>query len=215
MNKNIIILSDFDGTITNKDVGTALIKNFGPDGWKEYEKKYIKREISSKDSLSFYYENMKRPTNGLLDYVDNNIKLDDYFLSFYNYIKEKNYDFYIVSDGMDFYIDFILKKYDLNDIPFYSNTYIDKTNVETKYPYFNLECGMCGNCKYSHLNNLSDESTFTIYIGDGHSDRCVADKVDLTFAKDDLEKYCKDRDIKYIKFNDFSDVLKIIKMRGI
>ena len=58
-----------------------------------------------------------------------------------------------------------------------------------------------------HLN----KKYFNIYIGDGKSDECVAQKSDLIFAKGHLSKYLSKRKIAYIHFNNFSDIIK--KMR--
>jgi len=55
----------------------------------------------------------------------------------------------------------------------------------------------------------SDE--LRIYIGDGRSDFCVADTVDLVFAKDKLADYCGERGIPFVGFEDFSDLLPKMK----
>lgn len=212
--KKILILTDFDGTITKRDVGTALVENFGPKGWEKYEEKWIQREISSKYILTFYYENMAQTTQKLINFIDKNIEVDENFHDFYEYCKSNKIDLYIISDGMNFYIDFILHKYNLDAIPYFSNLYIDNGYyIKTKFPYFNEQCGMCGNCKTSHLDKFLEKDTYIVYIGDGYSDRCVSKKVDLVFAKNDLEKYCIQNNINYVKYNNFLDVLEEFKSR--
>lgn len=212
--KKIIILTDFDGTITKMDVGTALVENFGPKGWKRYEEKWIQGEIGSRYTLEYFYENMTQTTQQLIDFIDSNIEVDESFYDFYSYCRNNKIDLYIVSDGMNFYIDFILKKNKLDDIPYFSNLYIDNGSyVKTKFPYFNEQCGMCGNCKSDQLQKFLDKETYIIYIGDGYTDRCVSGKADLVFAKNDLEKYCRNNNIDYIPYNNFSDVLEVIKSK--
>ena len=45
------------------------------------------------------------------------------------------------------------------------------------------------------------------YVGDGTSDFCVADKVDLVFAKDKLIDFCRQQQILYQPIHAFSDVV--------
>ncbi len=112
---------------------------------------------------------------------------------------------------MDFYIEFLLKKHELEEIGFYSNLYKEiNLKTKTKYPCFNEECGKCGHCKTKTLDNLNNEE-FVIYIGDGHSDRCVCEKADMIFAKDSLREYCESYNIKYFRYNNFLDVLNRLR----
>jgi 2-hydroxy-3-keto-5-methylthiopentenyl-1-phosphate phosphatase len=50
-----------------------------------------------------------------------------------------------------------------------------------------------------------------IYIGDGRSDFCVADRVDLVFAKAKLIDCCEDRGIPYVGFEKFTALLPKMK----
>jgi 2-hydroxy-3-keto-5-methylthiopentenyl-1-phosphate phosphatase len=63
------------------------------------------------------------------------------------------------------------------------------------------------NCKRKHILENSGEEDFTIYIGDGFSDRDPIQYVDFIFAKDNLLKYCEKERITYFPFNDFDDVI--------
>ena len=45
-----------------------------------------------------------------------------------------------------------------------------------------------------------------VFIGDGVSDYCAADKADFLWAKSSLIKYCEKNNIKHSKFQDFSDI---------
>ncbi len=77
--KEVLILSDFDGTITVKDVGVEIVSNFGREDWNQIKEEYIEGKLSSKDLQSIYYENLTENQEHLLQYIDNNILLDRYF----------------------------------------------------------------------------------------------------------------------------------------
>ena len=69
-----------------------------------------------------------------------------------------------------------------------------------------------GTCKCEVLSELRRIYNKIIYIGDGVSDYCVADKADILFAKQRLLQYCRDRKINCIEYNDFDDIKKCLQL---
>ena len=63
-----------------------------------------------------------------------------------------------------------------------------------------------GTCKCKVLQNLRTEYSKIIYIGDGVSDFCVADKADYLFAKTKLYKHCTENNIPCTEYNNFKDI---------
>ena len=61
------------------------------------------------------------------------------------------------------------------------------------------------------LNNSGDEE-FTVYIGDGNSDKYSTQFCDFIFAKDDLLKYCEKERITFFPFNNFEDVITRLEL---
>ena len=45
-----------------------------------------------------------------------------------------------------------------------------------------------------------------MYVGDGFSDRCIAEAADRVFARDGLARYLGGRGVAYEPFDDFYDV---------
>ena len=70
---------------------------------------------------------------------------------------------------------------------------------------------VCGNCKGTHVREETKAGEISVYIGDGHSDICGVREADITFAKDTLADWCRDKDFFYHPFNDFSHVLEGIQ----
>ena len=52
-----------------------------------------------------------------------------------------------------------------------------------------------------------------VYIGDGRSDFCVANKPELLFAKGNLAEFCVRQGIAFIPYRQFSDVARELKTR--
>jgi len=67
--------------------------------------------------------------------------------------------------------------------------------------------GVCGNCKRLSIHAIRQKTDKKIiYIGDGMTDVCVVEGVDVLFAKGYLADYCKSNRISYIPFEQFRDV---------
>ena len=79
------------------------------------------------------------------------------------------------------------------------------------FPNKNDNClNKSGTCKCSVIKKLKEKYKKVLYIGDGQSDFCAADKADILFAKGSLLKYCKTNNISSIEFENFNDILKYL-----
>ena len=128
----------------------------------------------------------------------------------YDKTEKNNIDFYIVSDGIDYFINATLKKYGLERINVISNHGEFKNGkFEITFPNNYSKCKHdAGTCKCKVLTDLKKKYNRIAYIGDGISDFCVCDKADILFAKSQLAIYCKNNNIKYNFFETFEDIIK-------
>lgn len=206
-----LVLIDFDGTITKNDVGALLFNSLSKKKSKKIVSDWIQGKISSKECLEKECELIGITEKRLKKFALSQ-KIDEHFLGFVDLCKGEKIDLAILSDGLDFYINLILKKYHLEDIPFYSNTVSLKgKKLVPGFPYYNKGCGNCGNCKKYHLMNLRKPGQKVVYIGDGLSDRCAVGEADFVFAKNDLKSFCEKEKIDYFEFKDFEDVISVFQ----
>ena len=134
-------------------------------------------------------------------------EIDGSFKDFISFCREKNMVVRILSDGLDFYIREILEVNGISGLPFYSNRAHFKTGgVEIELPY-ESDCNKCANCKGYQILTQTGPDDVIVYAGNGFSDRCAVQYVDIVFAKDDLLKYCEENNITYFPFENFDDVL--------
>lgn len=202
---------DFDNTITNKDTCDLMVKTFAKGDWKSLNTKWQKGKLSTVECARETFKLFDTNKGELEKLLLEEIKLDSYFSYFLKICKENDFKIYIVSDGYDFNIKTILSKYNIDNIPFFSNKLIiDNTSFDIKSIYGSKVCTDCGTCKTNIIKKLRPKKKSTVYIGDGYSDMCAAKKADIIFAKDDLLKYCIKNNINAIPFNDFSDIISWI-----
>jgi len=215
--KDFCILSDFDGTISKKDGLYTFISQYARVGWEIIEQDWAEGRIDSKKCLIEEFKLIPALSEELIDNFIKTLEIDEYFAGFYDYISKNNIDFYIVSDGIDYFINGILKKYGLNDIKIFSNHgEFNENNFTITFPNDNPDCvNNAGTCKCAILNNLRKNYKKIYYIGDGVSDYCVADKADALFAKSRLATFCQTKNIKYTKYVSFKDIFEFFMCKGV
>lgn len=208
--KDVLVLVDFDGTITQKDVGAALFNTYSKNESQKIVSRWVKGEISSRECLERECQLIKITEAELKKFALRQ-KIDVKFPTFVDYCKRENLGLVILSDGLDLYIKLILEKYGLNEIPFYSNILsFNKGELSLEFPFFEKGCGNCGNCKRYHLRGLKGKKRKVVYIGDGLSDKCAVEEADFVFAKKDLREFCKKADIWHFPYRNFGDIIRIL-----
>jgi 2-hydroxy-3-keto-5-methylthiopentenyl-1-phosphate phosphatase len=114
----------------------------------------------------------------------------------------------VLSDGFDYYIDRLFNKAGLSGLKYYSNKLFvdDKGILKAEYPYFDVDSPTSANCKKNHIINHSSDDEYTVYIGDGNSDKEAAQFCDFIFAKDGLARFCSMERISFYPFKNFTEV---------
>jgi len=206
--KNLCIVSDFDGTITNRDGLYSFIETYAKGDWEKIEQDWAEGKISSKECLIEEFKLVPNLSEKLVDTFIKTMTIDEHFADFYHYLCEQKIDFYVVSDGVDYFIEKILENFGLSNLKIISNHgEFRNGKFEWSFPNDSNNClNNAGTCKCEVVKNLYQQYDKICYIGDGVSDYCVADKVDFLFAKNRLLKFCKDKKINYVEYNNFSDI---------
>ena len=204
------IFIDFDGTVTQQDVGEEVFRKFAEE---EKVNKIIddllNDRISSRECWISLCGAVSSVNKKEFDDFIVSIALDSTFEKFKDYCANKNIDLFVLSDGFDYYISKIFEKNEINGLTVYSNHLeIVDGKLFPSFPYYDESSFSSANCKRNHIINHSSEEDFTIFIGDGNSDKDSIEYCDFIFAKDDLLKYCEKERITYFPFKNFDDVIK-------
>ena len=214
LDKNFKIFVDFDGTITKTDVGEALFREFGDEEKvDEIIRSLLCDKISARESWIRLCGTVSGFSGEKFDQFISEIEIDKTFTELVNYCFSNKYDMYVLSDGFDYYIDKIFKRENLENLKVYSNTLcIDGENkLIPSFPFYDAGCSSSANCKRNHIITHSSDEDYTVFIGDGNSDKYTVQFCDFIFAKDDLLKYCERERITYFPFSDFNDVVERIE----
>ena len=201
---------DFDGTISQQDVGEAIFRTFAEE---EKVNKIIddllNDRISSRDCWIKLCDVVAEINKTELDKFIDKFPLDETFMSFINYCADEQDDIYVLSDGFDYYINRIFEKNGIEGLTVYSNhlEIVDGKMIPS-FPYYDDSSFSSANCKRNHIIHHSSDTDFTVFIGDGNSDKNSVEYCDFIFAKDDLLKFCEKERVTYFPFKNFDDVIK-------
>ena len=201
---------DFDGTITQQDIGEQIFLQYGNTERAEAIIKSISlRELTSVEGWKALFGILNPVSiDELTDFV-RSFKIDEAFHRLVSFSREQKIEMVILSDGFEFYIKTILERENITGIPIFSNRLIDNGSgkPEPVCPYRDEVCKDCANCKRNHIIENSGDDEFTIYIGNGSSDVCPAQYCDFIFAKDSLRKFCEKEKVTFFPYDNFNDVV--------
>ena len=205
----LAVQCDFDGTITREDVSFLILDEFAGD-WRPLMADYMagKMPVGTFNRMAFNRIKAGLPT--LVDFTLNNerIEVRPGFKEMLAYCREKGHRFVITSNGVDFYVEALLKDMGLADVEFYAAvSQMDPAGMKVQYiapDGRELEAGF----KEAYTDMLINEGYDVVYIGNGISDIFPARKAVKVFATADLVTRCEETGLAYTPFDDFHDVMR-------
>lgn len=219
-----VVLSDWDGTITDKDSNDFMTDNlgYGIEKRKAENQRVLSGESTFRDSFRGMLDSVQVPFEECKEILRKNIKLDPGFHEFYKWCKANGVPVIIVSSGMAPIIRAVLTNLmtpeEANEIEIIANdvkyTDPEQEGKTWEIVYRHPESGF-GHDKSKAIlpyRDLASKPTL-FFCGDGVSDMSAAAHADLLFVKlnadghSDLSKYCIKEHIKHVEFYDFKKVL--------
>lgn len=201
----IHVFCDFDGTITTRDVTDFVLERLAPPEWLEIEAQWQRREIGSAECMQRQIGLIPASCHEL-DAVLDEIQIDEGFAEFVALCSYSGTKITILSDGVDYFIHRILKRYGLGGFEIFAN----KLNIlpgncyQLTSPWRDAGCTFgAGVCK---CRLIKKKNVHRLFVGDGRSDFCVSAKPETVYAKGHLAAYCEKRAIPYKSYKTFHDV---------
>jgi len=201
------ILCDFDGTITPQDATDRVLEALADPAWRDLEARWVRGEITASDCMRQQIA-LVRGSQGELDAVLDGAALDPGFPDLVAWAERRSLPVTIVSDGVDYFITRILSRHGLAHLPVTANHLAGAPGAwRLEQPWSRAGCAAgSGVCKCDVTGPWTGERLTTVYVGDGRSDFCVSNRVDLLFAKGALADYAVARGQAYLPFDTFHDV---------
>lgn len=215
INKKIVLISDFDGTITKKDFFYMAIDKFlSKNALKPWDD-YLNKRITHIEALTGIFSQIHISQDEMDKFIST-IDVDKYFYDTLNICKKYEIPIYLCSAGTKYYIEKrigeTLKEYNIFLLS-NAGTYSQKDGLrliapEKTNPFYHPDTGIS---KELLVKSLKSQGYFTIYAGDGIPDFSSAKIADVVFAKDVLLEMCEKKGIKTEKFDSFKDISDYIR----
>jgi 2-hydroxy-3-keto-5-methylthiopentenyl-1-phosphate phosphatase len=206
-----LVQSDFDGTITEKDISFMILEEFADGDWKSLLEDYRQGRISvgkfNKDTFGMVKENRQK----LVAYSRENGKIREGFKQLVEYCRSRGFRFVITSNGLDFYVEALLKEIGLGDVEFHAAlTNFSNNSLRASYIGPSGEELLKG-FKQAYTASYIKEGYRVIYLGNGPSDVGSAKLSYRAFATDSMIKKCKEQGVNYTPFNELKDITEELK----
>lgn len=202
------VFCDFDGTITRVDATDAVLEAFALPAWREWEQRWVNGEITSQECLGRQVELIRADRETLAAFAAD-LPIDEGVVELSRRCKERGVPLTIVSDGIDFIVEAVLRRHKLLHLAVFSNhlTWDAQGRLSLRFPFSARGCDSgAGTCKCVVTRTMEPTSERPVYIGDGQSDQCVSAKIQRVFAKGRLREWCAARGIACEPFESLREV---------
>lgn len=213
----LAIFCDFDDTITRTNVTDTVLERFADPAWLSIQEDWLAGKLGAREVLEKQMPLIRAGRDELHALIDS-VEVDPHFADFAFYCANEGHSLFILSDGFDYWIKRILRRtlsaYNgaLN-VPVYACQFAwNEDRPIVSFPHFPEGCiHGCATCKPALFDRLRAGADRAVVIGDGVSDLLLARSADAVLAKNGLAEFCHREKIACHRFDNFRDVLKIIR----
>ncbi|MEW4285153.1 2-hydroxy-3-keto-5-methylthiopentenyl-1-phosphate phosphatase [Priestia koreensis] len=207
--RNLILFCDFDGTITNTDNIIAIMKQFAPPEWSSIKDDVLAQRVSVQEGVGKMFSLLPSSLkNEIIEFLLKKAEIREGFQEFVAFAREKGLPLYIVSGGIDFFVEPLLDGLVEPSSIYCNGSDFSGERIRITWPHdCDEHCDNgCGCCKPSLLRDLAHGDDFKVVIGDSITDLQAAKLADAVIARDFLIEKCEELSIPYRPFSTFHDV---------
>ncbi len=207
-----LVQCDFDGTITEEDVSFMLLDAFADGDWRQLHKEYEEANISVGRFNTEAFAMVKADRQTLVEAAKTGVKIRPGFHELVACCRRKGFRLVIVSNGLDFYIEEILKDIGWEDIEVFAARilfYADGLKVQYIGP---SGSPLDDNFKGAYVNLFLEQGYRMVYVGNGTSDILPARQCHQIFATGNLLTHCQQTNLDCVSFTDFYQVVSVLEL---
>jgi 2-hydroxy-3-keto-5-methylthiopentenyl-1-phosphate phosphatase len=191
------LVLDWDGTVTDGDGLHLVLLEFGDHEIYEAHEARLGRELTLHEVIAGEFRTVRAPLAEVVAWVREKVALRAGFAELAG-----AHEPLIVSSGFHELIEPLLEREGL-DLEVRANR-LEPRPDGWRVLFRNDEpCPVCGEpCKRADVAGFDE----FVYVGDGFSDRCVAEAASRVFARDGLARYLEERRVAFEPFDDLYGV---------
>ncbi len=185
-------VSDFDGTITLRDVGDHLLLHYGFADRKAIEESYTLK-VRVEDFMKRAFSGARLSKKLIAGFVRKRVKARPGFRDFALFCEKNAIPLEIVSGGVDLYADPFFRKHGVEVKSFFGRARVTASGIKITYPF--LKRTDLSSFKASRVARMKRAGHRVVFFGDGPNDLKAARLADKIFAAGRLYKLCRERGI--------------------
>ena len=195
------VVVDWDGTATEIDGLHLVLLEFGEEKIFEAHEARLGRELTLHEVIAGEFRSVHAPLPEVVEWMRENTRLRPGFGEF-----ARKHCPLVLSSGFHELIEPVLEREGL-ELEVRANRLDPRPDGWRVLFRSDEPCPVCGEpCKRTDLAGLGDVA----YVGDGFSDRCVAEAAARVFARDGLATYLDGKGLPFEPFDDFYDVAEAL-----
>ncbi len=202
-----LVQCDFDGTITEEDEAFILLDAFADGNWRQVLDEYKDGKISVGAFNSRAFAMVKADEQTMLELVQRTQHVRPGFTDLVSHCRQKGFRLVIVSNGLDFYIEAILKRLGVDVEVFAAKTRFNPVGITVQYVGPDGKV-LDDSFKEAYTKAFLSEGYRVMYVGNGPSDMPAARLAHRIFATGGLLELCRETNLNCIPFDDLHDVVK-------
>lgn len=201
-------VSDFDGTITLRDVGDHLLLHYGFSDRKTIEASYsLKMRVE--DFMKSAFAGARLTEEMIAGFVREKVRSRPGLREFILFCESEGIPLEIVSGGIDLYADPFFKKHGVKVKSFFGKARVVKGGLKITYPF--LKRMDLSAFKASRVAGMKRAGYKVVFFGDGPNDLKAAALADKVYAAGRLLKLCRERGVAASPLTDFGKAVTFIK----
>ena len=206
--KSLAAVSDFDGTITLRDVGDHLLLHYGFSDRKTIEESYSLK-VKVEDFMKRAFAGAALTREVIAAFVKTKVRARPGFREFVLSCENGGIPLEIASGGVDLYADSFFKKHGVKVKSFFGRARVVKGGIKITYPF--LRRTDLSSFKASRVSRLRRAGYRVVFFGDGPNDLKAAARADKVYATGRLLKLCRARGIPASPLTDFMKAAVFIR----
>jgi 2-hydroxy-3-keto-5-methylthiopentenyl-1-phosphate phosphatase len=195
------LVLDWDGTVTERDVGELVLLQFGDREVFERAEAELGRSLNHNELIALEFGTVQARLSDVVDFVVREARIRPGFRELV-----ERFSPLVVSGTFHELIEPVLRREGI-DVALRANRLRPRPEGWEVVFRTTEGCADCGEpCKRAELPDGE-----VVYVGDGYHDRCAALAADRVFARAGLADYLDDSGVPYEAFNDFHDVTSALE----
>jgi len=186
----------------------SMYFRFGSSACREINRRWERGEIGTQDEIRDCFATVSASRQEMEAFLDT-VPVDLAFPRAYEYFRKQGHVFAIVSDGLRWYIEYILRRFGIEGMLIYANEiYFEPGGYKFTFPWYDDHTPKRGTGKSAIVQSYQKDGFQVVFIGDGLTDTEAALSADLVYARDSLADFTRINNIPAIEFTDFGDLLR-------